>query len=34
MKKNERFDKPGEKIPVTNELKIKGKNYHMFPAAG
>ncbi|WP_430616509.1 hemolysin A [Enterococcus sp. DIV0176] len=23
--KNERFDKPGEKIPVTNELKIKGK---------
>lgn len=23
--KNERFDKPGEKIPVTNELQIKGK---------
>lgn len=23
--KNERFDKPGEKIPVSSELKIKGK---------
>ncbi len=23
--KNERFDKPGEKIPITSELKIKGK---------
>ena len=27
--KNERFDKPGEKIPVTNELKIKGKVVNM-----
>ena len=23
--KNERFDKPGEKIPVCSELRVKGK---------
>lgn len=23
--KNERFDKPGEKIPVSSELRVKGK---------
>ncbi len=28
--KNERFDKPGEKIPVSSELRVKGKNFLMF----